>query len=75
LVIVPRFVFALVGIVLLAAGGAGYLMHRLQAWERWLLMALGLVLLYPATLVNVVALVVGLAMIARDRFRMMPASP
>ncbi|MEJ2357885.1 MAG: TRAP transporter large permease subunit, partial [Deinococcales bacterium] len=40
LVIVPRFVFALVGIVLLAAGGAGYLMHRLQAWERWLLMAL-----------------------------------
>ena len=75
LVIVPRFVFALVGIVLLAAGGAGYLMHRLQAWERWLLMALGFVLLYPATLVNVVALVVGLAMIARDRFRVVPASP
>jgi TRAP transporter 4TM/12TM fusion protein len=75
LVIVPRFVFALVGIVLLAAGGAGFLMHRLQSWERWLLMGLGLVLLYPATVVNVVALVVGLAMIARDRFRVMPASP
>ena len=75
LVIVPRFVFALVGILLLAAGGAGFLLHKLRSWERWLLAVLGLVLLYPATIVNLVALVLGLALVARDRFRVLPAAP
>ncbi len=75
LVIVPRFVFALVGIVLLAAGGAGFLLHRLASWERWLLVAIGLVLLYPATVVNVAALIVGLALVLRDRLRLVPATP
>ncbi|HKI56331.1 MAG TPA: TRAP transporter fused permease subunit [Trueperaceae bacterium] len=75
LVIVPRFVFALAGIVLLAAAGAGYMTHRLGGWERWLMAAVGLVLLYPATGVNVVALVAGGGLALRDRLRVVPASP
>ncbi len=74
LIIVPRFVFALVGIVLLAAGGAGYMLHKLPSWERWLLGAVGLILLYPATWLNVAALAVGVAMILRDRYRVRQAA-
>ena len=75
LVIVPRFVFALAGIVLLAAAGAGYMTHKLDNWERWLMGAVGLVLLYPATVLNVVALVAAGLLALRDRLRIVPASP
>jgi TRAP transporter 4TM/12TM fusion protein len=75
MVIVPRFAFALAGIVLLAAAGAGFMLHRLPTWERWLLAVTGLVLLYPATLVNVAALIVGGAMALRDHLRIVPAGP
>lgn len=75
LVIVPRFVFALAGIVLLAAAGAGFMTHKLASWERWLMAIIGLVLLYPATVINVVALVAAGFLALRDRLRIVPASP
>lgn len=75
LVIVPRFVFALAGIILLASAGAGYLRHRLRGWERWALAAVGLVLLYPSTVADVAALLVGGILVLVERFRAVPASP
>ena len=73
LLIAPRFLFAFGGIVLLAGAGAGFMLRRLRGWERWALGALGAVLLYPATLANLVALAVTAAMGLLERFRPAPA--
>jgi len=69
LLIVPRFVFALAGTVLVAAAGAGFVYVRLPRLDRFLFAVVGLVLLYPATIVNIVALVFGVILLARERFR------
>jgi len=69
MLIVPRFVFALVGTVLVAAAGAGFVYVRLPRLDRLLFAVVGLVLLYPATIVNIVALVFGIILLARERFK------
>lgn len=69
MLIVPRFVFAIAGVLLLAAADAGYMTRALPALDRALFVIVGLVLLYPATVANVIALVVGVALVAWERIR------
>ncbi len=69
LLIVPRFVFAIIGTILVAAAGAGFVYVRLPRLDRFLFAIVGLVLLYPATVVNIVALILGIILLARERFK------
>ncbi len=66
LLIVPRYVFAVAGILMVAAAGAGYLRAPLGKPERWLFGAVGVVLLYPATIVNAIVLVIAVVLVVRE---------
>jgi TRAP transporter 4TM/12TM fusion protein len=58
--IIQTVITAVVGVVCLAAGLSGYLLHRAVAWERVLLVASALVLIKPGLSTDII----GLALIA-----------
>lgn len=57
--IASRFVFTIVGIVLLAACEVGFLRRHLRPGMRWVFGISGLLLIYPETALNVVMLVIA----------------
>lgn len=62
MLIASRFLFTIVGIILLAAGEVGYLRQRLRPVMRWAFGIAGLLLIYPETVLNMVVLVVAAAL-------------
>jgi len=64
--IASRFLFTIIGIVLLAAAEVGYLRRKLGLGMRWAFGATGLLMIYPHTMLNVMMLVVALALYVYD---------
>jgi TRAP transporter 4TM/12TM fusion protein len=64
------FVTALVGIFALAAGTDGWMFKRATSWERVILVAAGLALVYPALTFDLIGLgLVGMAIISQKVLR------
>lgn len=75
MLIVPRFLFAVAGILMIAAAGAGYMTRALPKADRFVFAAVGLVLLYPATMTNLIALVVAIGLVVWERVQGRAAAP
>lgn len=72
--IVSRFAFTIAGIVLLAAAEVGFLRQRLRPLMRWVFGICGLLLIYPETALNLVALILAAALYVFETRRQVPAA-
>lgn len=71
--IASRFLFTIAGIVLLAASEVGYLRQHLRPAMRWAFGISGLLLIYPETTLNMVALVIAAALYVLESRRAAPS--
>jgi TRAP-type uncharacterized transport system fused permease subunit len=66
-------VTAAIGIVALAGGMQGWLLRKTAAWERWLLVIAGMMLVYPRAMFDYIGIVLVIVVIASQKLRRVEA--
>ncbi|MCS6712239.1 TRAP transporter permease [Brachybacterium sp. EF45031] len=62
--LIPALVTVVLGMIAIAAGLAGFLLAPLRTWERAVLIAAGILMVYPSVPVSLVGIVLGLVVAA-----------